>query len=511
MATVKKVTVTAASVVTNDTLAGYNIYSNQDGKLNTSVVAPATAAAGVDYSLTDGVVHNITAKPVGTINGEFTAVSSSAVSVDLTGAGAPVVTFGEVGTINATTVVLTANETLEVMNVAGANGFTIDNSTEGTAITVTNVQVQLSDPTKIILTVTAGLKDSSEGIVSVDYIGTAVEGTDGNPLASISNLTLVNNIPPPALELFNFINAASAPDEANSNTGFSAATLVHTEIIGSPTVTPQHGARFLEVKSANAALGGGDTFTLAANLLTAIPQAGDLYTLSCKYFIPTSNTDTGQKIIGTVANINESGTMMADFDLTLSGAKGAWHTASLANLRIASKGTDIRFQFRGGAASVVNQPVYYDEIKLTKTHQASSLFNTYSATEAGGKNRVGTLTYTWTGSVGVLSAITDSNGPGATAGETYLQWLDTGATFNTGRTLSLGSGTRLIKCKIKISGTGNFRIGGRRRLAAADYATWQDVEFVSANGFQFATLQAANGTTLFISDIEMGTVIDTAL
>jgi hypothetical protein len=233
--------------------------------------------------------------------------------------------------------------------------------------------------------------------------------------------------------------------------------------------------------------------------------------LSCIYFIPTSNTDTGQKIIGTVANINESGTMMADFDLSLTGAKGQWNTASLANLRIASKGTDIRFQFRGGAASVVNQPVYYDEIQLTKTHQASSLFNTYSATEAGGKNRVGTLTYTWTGSVGILTAITDANGPGATAGETYLEWLDTGAGFNQGRILSLGSGTRLIKCKIKISGTGNFRIGGRRRLAAADYATWQDVEFVSANGFQFATLQAANGTRLFISDIEMGTVIDTAL
>jgi hypothetical protein len=509
MATVKKVTVTAASVVTNDTLAGYNIYSNIDGKLNTSVVAPATANAGVDYSLTDGVIHNITAKPVGTVNGEFTAVASSAVSVDLTGAGAPVVTFGEVGTINATTVVLTANENLEVINVAGANGFTIDNTAEGTAITVTNVQVQLSDPTKILLTVTAGLKDSSFGIISVDYIGTVIEGTDGNPLAAISNLTLVNNIPAAAIELFDFVNAASAPNEVNSNSGFSVSTLVHTEIIGSPTVTPQHGARFLEVKSTNTGIGGGDFLSLAPNLLAAIPLAGDLYTLSCKYFIPTSNTDTGQKIVG---NTGTKGTStMVDFDLTLSGAKGAWHTASLANLRISAKNVPIYMAFRGGNSATANQPVYYDEIKLTKTHQASSLFNTYSATEAGGKDRVGTISYTWAGGIGVLTAITDSNGPGGVPGETYLEWLDTGAAFNQGRTLSLGSGTRLIKCKIKITGGGAFRLAGGVILLAADYATWQDVEFVSTSGFAFTTRQAANGSKLFISDIEMGTVIDTAL
>jgi hypothetical protein len=106
MATLKKVTVTAASVVSNDTLAGYNIYSDEDGKLNGSVVSPATAAAGVDYSLSDGVLHSITAKPVGTINGEFAAVASSPVLVDLTGTiAAP--TSLTVGTPTSTTIPLT--------------------------------------------------------------------------------------------------------------------------------------------------------------------------------------------------------------------------------------------------------------------------------------------------------------------------------------------------------------------------------------------------------------------
>jgi hypothetical protein len=65
-------------------LAGYNFYSDQDGKLNGATVAPATAEGGVTYSLTDGVVHSVTAKPVGVSNGEFSAVVSDAVSVDLT-------------------------------------------------------------------------------------------------------------------------------------------------------------------------------------------------------------------------------------------------------------------------------------------------------------------------------------------------------------------------------------------------------------------------------------------
>jgi hypothetical protein len=86
MATNKVVTVTNASVVTNDTLEGYNFYSDQEGAtpLNGgTVVTPANAAAGQTYALTDGVVHSVTAKPVGTTNGEFTAVVSNAVTVDL--------------------------------------------------------------------------------------------------------------------------------------------------------------------------------------------------------------------------------------------------------------------------------------------------------------------------------------------------------------------------------------------------------------------------------------------
>lgn len=86
MATNKVVKVTVASVVTNDALSGYNFYSNQDGKLNTSVVTPANAANGVEYALTDGLVHQITAKPVGASNGEFAAVVSNSVQVDLAAA-----------------------------------------------------------------------------------------------------------------------------------------------------------------------------------------------------------------------------------------------------------------------------------------------------------------------------------------------------------------------------------------------------------------------------------------
>lgn len=87
MATNKVVTVTVASVVTGDTLEGYNFYSDQEGAtpLNGgTVVTPANAAAGQTYALTDGVVHSVTAKPVGVSNGEFSAVVSNAVSVDLT-------------------------------------------------------------------------------------------------------------------------------------------------------------------------------------------------------------------------------------------------------------------------------------------------------------------------------------------------------------------------------------------------------------------------------------------
>lgn len=85
MATNKVITVTTPSVVTNDTLASYNAYSDQDGSLGSLSVAEA--AAGKTFALSDGVVHSVTVKPVGTSNGEFSAVISNAVTVDLSGVG----------------------------------------------------------------------------------------------------------------------------------------------------------------------------------------------------------------------------------------------------------------------------------------------------------------------------------------------------------------------------------------------------------------------------------------
>lgn len=82
MATNKVVTVTVASTVTNDTLASYNIYSDQDGLLDN--MTPAEATAGHTVSLSDGVSHSVTVKPVGTSNGEFNQ-PSNAVTVDLSG------------------------------------------------------------------------------------------------------------------------------------------------------------------------------------------------------------------------------------------------------------------------------------------------------------------------------------------------------------------------------------------------------------------------------------------
>lgn len=85
----KVITVTSPSVVTNDTLASYNNYSDQDGLLGS--MTPAEASAGKTVTLSDGVVHQVTTKPVGTTNGEFSAVVSNAVSVDLTVSGYPAI------------------------------------------------------------------------------------------------------------------------------------------------------------------------------------------------------------------------------------------------------------------------------------------------------------------------------------------------------------------------------------------------------------------------------------
>ena len=76
----KVITVTTPSVGTGDTVASYNAYSDQDGSLGSLSVAEA--AAGKTFALSDGVVHSVTVKPVGTSSGEYNA-PSNAVTVDL--------------------------------------------------------------------------------------------------------------------------------------------------------------------------------------------------------------------------------------------------------------------------------------------------------------------------------------------------------------------------------------------------------------------------------------------
>ena len=113
MATSKVVTVTAASVGTGDTLASYNIYSDQDGLLDNASVAEATA--GHTVSLSDGVVHSVTVKPVGASSGEYNA-ASNAVSVDLSGGG---------GTLTFSTLVgLTESPTGTFINNGGGTHLT---------------------------------------------------------------------------------------------------------------------------------------------------------------------------------------------------------------------------------------------------------------------------------------------------------------------------------------------------------------------------------------------------
>jgi len=515
MATIKKITVTVPSVVTNDTLAGYNFYSNQMGKLNTNVVSPATAEAGVNYSLTDGVIHNITAKPVGTTNGEFTAVTSAVVVSDLSAEAAAMVTSGEVGAVNSTTIVLTANESLQVVNASGANGFTIDNTAEGTAITVTNVEVKVAEPTKIYLTVTAGLKANSFGIVAVDYVGTLVVGVDTNNLAPISNLTLTNTIVAATVDLFDFLNAASTPNEANTTTGFGAGATIHTQIIGNETANPQTGTRFLKVMSTNTAAGGGSALSVPAGSLNGIAKAGEVYDLEFKYFVPTENTDTQQKVLVETFGA-ENSFVVQNLGFTAPGTKGTWLDGSITGLRIQSTGVGIYFACRGGATATPNQPVYYDSMRLIKKKVASSLYELYSATEAGGTARTGTKTYTWTPSiVGQMPvvAVTNANGPGAVAGETYLEVSDTGAVFNSSVTLNLGTGIRMIKCKVKMVGTGEVKFGQLkgRKANATNYTTWQEIDFCSSNGFMIVFSQASNGLKVYLADIQVGAIIETTV
>lgn len=79
----KTITVITPSVFTEDVLAGYNFYSDQDGKLNVSVIDTTTANSGYETELSDGLAHSVTAKPVGVATGEYNA-PSDAVNVDLT-------------------------------------------------------------------------------------------------------------------------------------------------------------------------------------------------------------------------------------------------------------------------------------------------------------------------------------------------------------------------------------------------------------------------------------------
>jgi hypothetical protein len=512
----KKITVTVASTVTNDTLQGYNFYSNIQGKLNVSVITPANATAGVDYNLTDGVSHDVTARPVGVTNGEFTSISSPIVLVDLSSQVGPQVTLGEVGGVSSTVVVLTANRNLQVVNQAGANGFTIDNTAEGTSITVTNVEVQLAQPNKIFLTVTSGLKPASFGLVSVDYVGTFIKDTNNLNLQSISNLGLANTIVPAIYDLLNNLNAASSPNESNSNTGFSSATTVHTEIIAAQTATAQAGARFLNVKSTNTSLGGGDQLLVTQAQANGAILAGDTYDLTFKYFIPTENVDTIQRVQkNTFAPLG--GSFMNNPIFTAPATKGVWLNGSLLDLRINRKNQPLAFDFRGGASATANQSVYYDDIKMLRKTSASSLYNLFASNEAGGTGRTGAKTITWTslnGSVLQPTVITDANGPGGVAGETYLSLSDAGGAFNNIVQAIIGSGTRMVKMKIKITGTGKFRLGNTNDgsdVLAADFATWKEVEFCSDSGLQLAMRQAANGTTIFLADIQIGAIINTTL
>ena len=122
-------------------------------------------------------------------------------------------------------------------------------------------------------------------------------------------------------------------------------------------------------------------------------------------------------------------------------------------------------------------------------------------------------TLTWNNNAGSMTIlpVTNNLGPGATASETYLEVSDTGALINYTTTLNLGSGIRMIKCKVKMIGTGEVRFGGTygRKMVASNYTTWQDVDFCSSAGFLINFRQASNGLKIQIADIQLGAIINT--
>jgi len=123
MATNKTITVITPSVVSNDTLDSYNVYSSVDGLL--ANITPAEASAGYVISLTDDAIHNVYARPVGIINGEFGNATSNLIIEDTNPAGdteAPVVGVISLGAVTEDEQVL--NWTAATDNV-GVTGYDI--------------------------------------------------------------------------------------------------------------------------------------------------------------------------------------------------------------------------------------------------------------------------------------------------------------------------------------------------------------------------------------------------
>lgn len=117
----KIITVTVQSIVTNDTLDSYNNYSDIDGSLGSMTVQESID--GKEVALSNGEVHEVTTKPVGTTNGEFSAVVSNSVQVD-TGA---------------------AGDVMYDTDLAG-NDFTDWTSPTGDVVTYLNGRIQITNP-----------------------------------------------------------------------------------------------------------------------------------------------------------------------------------------------------------------------------------------------------------------------------------------------------------------------------------------------------------------------------